>query len=91
MITRTDTDERFSKDGTVVSSVVVVRDVTVEVTTTTIEAQAVTALTTNRTFLALATPTNAQAVAQTKALTRQVNGIIRLLIDRSSLADGTVD
>lgn len=48
----------------------------------TIEEQAATALETNTTFLAIATPTNAQVLAQTKALTRQTNGVIRLLIGR---------
>lgn len=38
------------------------------------------ALAANATFLAIATPTAAQNAAQAKALTRQVNGIIRLLL-----------
>lgn len=53
---------------------------------TTLEQRAANALQTNRDFLALATPTNAQVVAQVKALTRQNNGIIRLLLGR---LDGT--
>lgn len=52
----------------------------------TIQTQAATALDTNRTFLAIATPTNAQTLAQVKALTRQNNGIIRLLLNQ---LDGT--
>ena len=41
-------------------------------------AQAKAALDTNATFLALASPTNAQVLAQVKALTRQVNALIQL-------------
>lgn len=47
----------------------------------TIKAQAAQALDTNRTFLALASPTNAQTLAQVKALTRQNVGIIRLVLN----------
>lgn len=53
---------------------------------TTIEDQARTALTNNRTYLALASPTNAQNLAQIRALTRQNNGLIRLLLGQ---LDGT--
>lgn len=48
----------------------------------TIQQQATTALGTNRTFLAIASPTNAQTLAQVKALTRQNQGIIRLLLNQ---------
>lgn len=53
---------------------------------TTIRDRAEQALAANRTFLALPSPTNAQVVAQVKALTRQNNGIIRLILNRF---DGT--
>lgn len=46
----------------------------------TLQSRAVTALANNSTFLAIASPTPAQVLAQTKALTRQTNGIIRLLL-----------
>lgn len=52
----------------------------------TIEDRARTALATNRTFLGLSSPTNAQNAAQIKALTRQMNGVIRLLLGQ---LDGT--
>lgn len=40
------------------------------------------ALATNATFLAIATPTAAQTTVQVKALTRQMNGLIRLAVAR---------
>lgn len=44
------------------------------------------ALAANKTFLAIASPTNAQVSAQVKALTRQNQGLIRLVLQRF---DGT--
>lgn len=41
----------------------------------------------NRTFLALASPTNAQNAAQVKALTRQVNGVLRMMLRRLDATD----
>lgn len=52
----------------------------------TIENQAVSALSSNSDYIALANPTNAQVAAQVKALTRQNNKIIRLVLGR---LDGT--
>lgn len=52
----------------------------------TIQTQATDALAANRTFLGIASPTNAQTLAQVKALTRQNQGIIRLLLNE---LDGT--
>lgn len=52
----------------------------------TIRQQARDALTANRSFVAIASPSNAQNAAQVKALTRQNNGLIRLLL---GLLDGT--
>ena len=52
---------------------------------TTIESQALTALANNKTYLGI-TPTTAQNTAQIKALTRQMNGVIRLLLNK---LDGT--
>lgn len=48
----------------------------------TIKGQAATALTNNATYLAIASPTNAQIAAQVKALTQQNNKLIRLAINR---------
>lgn len=85
-ITRNDVDEVFGPDGQVIDTAQVVRDVTRSTNGKTIEQQARQALTANRTFLALTTPNNAQAIAQVQALTRQTNGIIRLLLNE---LDGT--
>lgn len=52
----------------------------------TLRTQAKDALAVNRTYLAVAAPTAAQTAAQVKALTRQVQGLIRLVIDQ---IDGT--
>lgn len=45
-----------------------------------IESKARDALVANRAFIAIASPSNAQNAAQLKALTRQVNGLIRLTL-----------
>ena len=51
--------------------------------------KAANALSVNATFLAIASPTTAQAVTQVKALTRQVNAIIKLLVNDLSNTDNT--
>ena len=57
-----------------------------QINAATLRAQAQSALAANRTALAVTNPTNAQLVAQVKALTRQNNALIRLAL---SLLDGT--
>lgn len=52
----------------------------------TIRTQATSALDTNRAFIALDPPTNAQVLAQVRSLTRQTNGLIRLTLGQ---LDGT--
>lgn len=51
--------------------------------------KAAAALAANKTFLAISSPTNAQSISQVKALTRQVNAIIRLLVvdDLTDISD----
>lgn len=56
---------------------------------TTLTDKAKSALTTNATFLAIASPTNAQVSAQVKALTRQVNALIRLATRTLDTTDGS--
>lgn len=52
----------------------------------TLRTQAHTALQANRDFIAIVTPTNAQVLAQVKALSKQSNGVIRMLLAQ---LDGT--
>lgn len=52
----------------------------------TIRTQATQALTDNKTYVAIASPSNAQVAAQVKALSRQVNGLLRLTLGQ---LDGT--
>lgn len=56
---------------------------------TSLRAKAINALANNATFLGLSSPTNAQVVAQTKALTRQNNALIRLVIGQLDDTSGT--
>ena len=54
----------------------------------TIYGRAQTALTTNQTYLALSSPTTAQNTAQIKALTRQMDAMLRFLLNQF---DSTAD
>lgn len=54
---------------------------------TTIRQQAEAALAGNKTYIGIASPTNAEVAAQVKALTRQNNKIIRLLIRKLDATD----
>jgi hypothetical protein len=82
---RNDIDEVFDRQGNVVASTSVARDVTHELNYALLYEKARAALVSNSAFLAITTPTAAQNAAQAKALTRQVNGIIKLLL--SELGD----
>ncbi len=77
--------EEYDQDGNLIRTRTVADDPAM-VNGDTLRAQAVQALADNRTFLAIASPTNAQVLAQVKALTRQNQGIIRLAL---GLLDGT--
>lgn len=86
MATTTQTVETY-QDGVLIGS----RQVTVATTpeqdnSDTLRQQAATALATNRTYVGLTSPSAAQTTAQVKALSRQNNGLIRLLL---GLLDGT--
>jgi hypothetical protein len=54
-----------------------------------LQTKAQTALTNNATFQAIASPSNAQTLAQVQALTKQCNGIIRLLLNLTDTTSGT--
>jgi hypothetical protein len=55
----------------------------------TLEQRAANALAANNAFLALASPTNAQTLAQVKVLTRECSGLIRLALGLLDTTDGT--
>lgn len=55
----------------------------------TLRDRAMSALMNNADFLAIASPTNAEAIAQVRALTRQVNALIRLSQGVFDSTDGT--
>ena len=56
---------------------------------TSLQTKATNAIATNNKFLAITSPTNAQAVAQVQALTRQNTAIIRLLLGLLDSTAGT--
>lgn len=58
--------------------------------TAALQAKAVAAIQTNKTFLALASPTAAQVRDQTIALSREMNGIIKLLVGQVDDTSGTL-
>lgn len=53
----------------------------------TLEQRATQALMTNATFLALASPSNSDVIAQVRALTRECSAVIRLHLRRLESAD----
>lgn len=55
----------------------------------TLEQRALGALDANATYLALATPTNAQVAAQVTRLTRECSAVIRMLLGRTDDTAGT--
>lgn len=86
-IFRTYRNQTWDRDGNLVEDVEVQVDVTEEVNGDTIRQAAVAALAANKTFVALASPSNAQNAAQVKALTRQMNGLIRLILGQLDATD----
>jgi hypothetical protein len=62
---------------------------TADTNRSTIEQRAQTALAANETYLAIASPSNAQNAAQIKLLTRECQGLIRLAIKALDSLNGT--
>lgn len=86
MPTRSTTVETYS-NGKLVDTQTVTYEVPPEqANDETIRQQAEAALATNRAYIA-STPTAAQTTAQVKALSRQVNGLIRLVLGRLDATD----
>lgn len=89
VVTQVNTNESIDhRTGARVAQQVTV-DVTEEAITYDLHVRARAALAGNATYLALATPTNAQNTAQVKALTRQHNALIRLIVAADLLTDNT--
>lgn len=55
----------------------------------TLQQRAQAALATNATFLAIATPSNVQVIAQVQTLTKECSALIRLLLNQLDSAAGT--
>src|SRR5262249_3687142 len=62
---------------------------TAEIVNATISSRAVKAIATNIAYLAIPSPTNAQAVTQVNALTKEVTAIIRLILNQLASTSGT--
>ena len=77
---RTDRHQTFDGSGGLVSETVEEVDITAEVEDKTLRDQARTAFENNKTYLA-STPTPSETVAQVDAITRQINGLIKLVVD----------
>lgn len=80
-ITRINRNQKWDRDGNLIEDVQVVEDITAEVTADDLYTKARQALASNKAFLDTpnAQITNADALQQIKRLTRQVDGLIRLL------------
>jgi hypothetical protein len=89
-ITQTEVDEVFA-DSKLATSTPRVVDITADVVELDLHTKARQAYTVNRAFLANAAPTNAQVLAQVRALTRQTQALIRLVVARDLLVDEVVD
>lgn len=85
-VTRTDHDQTYA-GGVLVSDTLVQRDVTTEANAATLRTQAGNALAANRTYLALAAPTNAQVAAQVRLLTQETTALVRLVLGALDGAD----
>ena len=84
-------EERVTGDGSGIARTVttVPKPGTIGANREDLEAKARSALGVNATYLALANPTNAQNLAQIRTLTRECNGLIRLLLGALDDTAGT--
>lgn len=85
--TRTDHDQTYDAAGNLVDEQIRIVDITEETNETTMRAAAVQALEANRTFLAITGPTQAQVLAQVRALTHQNVRLIRLALGMFDATD----
>jgi hypothetical protein len=87
-ITRSDTDQRYF-NGVLQASTPVVRDITDQAIKAQLDTKVRNYLTTAATFLALASPTTAQTLAQVRLNTRAICGLIRYVIANDLLVENT--
>jgi hypothetical protein len=80
-------NQTWDTGGNLIADQVVDVDVTEAAITLDLHAKARTALQANADYLALASPTNAQNLAQIRRLTRECSAIIRLLIGSDLLVE----
>lgn len=78
----------WDRNGNQLSSVAITDDPVI-VNRDTLAAKAQTALNVNAAFLALASPTNPQVLAQVQALTKQFNALIRIDLGLLDSTNGT--
>jgi hypothetical protein len=76
-------------NGNLVLDETVEVDVTEQAVTLDLHGKARSALQANQTYLAIASPTNAQNLAQIRKLTRETSALIRLLIGADLLVENT--
>lgn len=65
------------------------KDILIDVNQASIMSKMKNAVSINKTYLDLTTPTNAQVMAQVKSLTRQMNSVIKILGKDLADTDGT--
>lgn len=79
--TRNDRMRTYTRAGVLVEDIPVVTDITADFVVDDLRTKALAALTANATFLAIGAPTNGQISTQVQRLTRECNGLIRLMLN----------
>jgi hypothetical protein len=85
--TGTQTLSRAYNPGEIADKAARVLASTADSNASTIKSQVAAAITANKAYVANQTPTTAQTTAQVKALSRQVNGVMRLLTGQLDATD----